>query len=208
MDSLTVTYIILGAAGLAGLGCFAVLILAPAWTAYGRTWERFAAAFLSVFVLAAFVGAGLGIGLIVLYYWDQILDLFGIQATIAAPVGRFALLDCQPEWQKHARNPLPSAAQPSSAQALDALAESVESGAGLPETARRAGAALDASVALIDSRGAVLAVAAGSPAEERELLSKHEGVTVIDLRVSESVVGQLRFRAREDAARARRTCAW
>ena len=58
MDSLTVTYIILAAAGLAGLGCFAVLILAPAWTAYGRTWERFAAAFLSLFVLAAFVGAG------------------------------------------------------------------------------------------------------------------------------------------------------
>jgi sugar diacid utilization regulator len=86
-----------------------------------------------------------------------------------------------------------------SAQALDALAESVESGAGLPETARRAGAALAASVALIDARGAVLAVAAGSPAEEHELLSKHEGVTVIDLRVSESVVGQLRFRTREDA---------
>jgi hypothetical protein len=82
MDSLTVTYIILGAAGLAGLGCFAVLILAPAWSAYGRTWERFAAAFLSVFVLAAFVGAGIGIGLIVLYYWDQILDLVGIQAMI------------------------------------------------------------------------------------------------------------------------------
>ena len=56
-----------------------------------------------------------------------------------------------------------SAAQRSSAQALDALAEAVESGAGLPETARRAGAALGASVALIDSRGAVLAVAAGSP---------------------------------------------
>jgi sugar diacid utilization regulator len=86
-----------------------------------------------------------------------------------------------------------------SAQALDALAESVESGAGLPETARRAGAALAASVALIDSRGAVLAVAAGSPAEERELLSKHDGVTVIDLRVSEFVVGQLRFRPRQDA---------
>ena len=40
----------------------------------------------------------------------------------------------------------------------------------------------------------MLAVAAASPAEERELLSKNEGVTVIDLRVSESVVGQLRFR--------------
>ena len=85
-----------------------------------------------------------------------------------------------------------------SAPALDALAESVESGAGLPETARRAAAALDAIVALIDARGAVLAVAAASPAEERELLSKRDGVTTIDLRVSEAVVGQLRFRTRED----------
>lgn len=82
MDSLTVTYIILAASGVVGFGTFAVLIFAPAWTAYGRTWERFAAAFLSVFVLAAFAGLGLGIGLIVLYYWDQILDFFGIQAAI------------------------------------------------------------------------------------------------------------------------------
>lgn len=87
MDSLTVTYIILAVAGIAGLGCFAVLILAPAWTAYGRTWERFAAAFLSLFVLAAFVGTGVAIGLIVLYYWDQILNLFGIQAMISALLG-------------------------------------------------------------------------------------------------------------------------
>jgi hypothetical protein len=82
MDSLTVTYIILAASGVVGFGCFAVLIFAPAWTAYGRTWERFAAAFLSVFVLAAFAGLGLVVGLIVLYYWDQILDFFGIQAAI------------------------------------------------------------------------------------------------------------------------------
>jgi sugar diacid utilization regulator len=81
--------------------------------------------------------------------------------------------------------------------ALDALSEAVQSGAGLPETARRAAAALGAIVALIDSRGAVLAVAAGSPSEERELLSKEEGVTAIDLRVSEAVVGQLRFRPRD-----------
>ena len=85
---------------------------------------------------------------------------------------------------------------PAFGPALDALSEAVQSGAGLPETARRAAAALGAIVALIDSRGAVLAVAAGSPAEERELLSKAEGVTTIDLRVSEAVVGQLRFRAR------------
>src|SRR5437016_4344632 len=82
--------------------------------------------------------------------------------------------------------------------ALDALSEAVQSGAGLPETARRAAAALGASVALIDSRGAVLAVAAGSPSEERELLSKEAGVTAIDLRVSEEIVGQLRLRPRAD----------
>jgi sugar diacid utilization regulator len=82
--------------------------------------------------------------------------------------------------------------------ALDALSDAVQSGAGLPETARRAAAALGAIVALIDSRGAVLAVAAGSPSEERELLSKEDAVTAIDLRVSEAVVGQLRFRPRGD----------
>ena len=82
MDSLTVTYIIVIAAGLIGFGSFAVLIFAPAWTAYGRTWERFAAAFLSMFVLAAFAGTGVAIGLVVLYYWDQILDLLGIQGAL------------------------------------------------------------------------------------------------------------------------------
>ena len=82
MDSLTVTYIILAAAGVVGFGSFAVLIFAPAWTAYGRTWERIAAAFLSMFVLAAFAGLGLAIGLVILYYWDQILDFFGIQSAI------------------------------------------------------------------------------------------------------------------------------
>lgn len=82
MDSLTVTYIILGLAGVVGLSCYATMILVPAWTSYGRTWERFAAAFLSLFVLAAFIGLGLAIGLVVLYYWDQILDFLGVQAMI------------------------------------------------------------------------------------------------------------------------------
>ena len=82
MDSLTVTYIILAATGVVGFGCFAVLIFAPAWSSYGRTWERVAAAFLSMFVLAAFAGLGLAIGLVLLYYWDQILDLVGIKATL------------------------------------------------------------------------------------------------------------------------------
>ena len=82
MDSLTVTYLILGAAGIVGFSCFAILILAPAWTAYGRTWERFAAAALSVFVLAAFAGTGVAIGLVILYYWDEILSFLHIAALL------------------------------------------------------------------------------------------------------------------------------
>jgi len=82
VDPLTLTYIILGAAGLIGFSSFAILILAPAWTAYGRTWERFAAAALSVFVLAAFAGTGVAIGLVILYYWDEILSFLHIAALL------------------------------------------------------------------------------------------------------------------------------
>lgn len=80
MDPLTVTYIILATAGVVGLSFFAVWILAPAWTAYGRTWERLAAAALSVFVLAALVGTGIVIGLILLWNWDWVLNVLHIDA--------------------------------------------------------------------------------------------------------------------------------
>jgi hypothetical protein len=80
VDPLTVTYIILATAGVVGFSFFAIWILAPAWTAYGRTWERLAAAALSVFVLAAFVGTGIVIGLILLWNWDWVLNLLGIGA--------------------------------------------------------------------------------------------------------------------------------
>ena len=51
--------------------------------------------------------------------------------------------------------------------ALDAITDAVESGAGLPEVVRAAARALDASLVLTDRAGAVLAVAARSPADER-----------------------------------------
>lgn len=82
--------------------------------------------------------------------------------------------------------------------ALDAITEAVESGAGLPEVVRAAARALDASLALIDRSSAVLAVAARSPADERSLLAGGEGVTTHDLRVADTIVGQLRMRTRSD----------
>jgi hypothetical protein len=76
MDSLTATYIILAAAGAIGLSVFAIWIFAPAWGSYGRTWERFAAAALSVFILVAFVSTGMAIGSLIIFYWDEITGLF------------------------------------------------------------------------------------------------------------------------------------
>ena len=79
---------------------------------------------------------------------------------------------------------------------LEALSGAIESGAGLPAVARAAAKALGASVALIDRSSAVLAVAASSSAEEGKLLSQAEDVASAELRVADTVVGELRYRAR------------
>jgi hypothetical protein len=52
------------------------LILAPALGAYGRPWEKLAAGFLSLFVLAALVGIGLALGVYIFFHWDDISGWF------------------------------------------------------------------------------------------------------------------------------------
>jgi hypothetical protein len=86
MDSETLTYVILGVTGASILGAYGYLILVPAWTAYGRNWERVAAAVLTLFVLAAFVGSGLGAGLLLVYYWDELTGVFGGNNAALAPL--------------------------------------------------------------------------------------------------------------------------
>src|SRR6185312_11475024 len=86
--------------------------------------------------------------------------------------------------------------------ALDAITDAVESGAGLPEIVRAAARALDASLVLTDRAGAVLAVAARSPADERSLLDDAAGVEPIELRVADAPVGTLRMRARGEVSAA------
>ena len=78
---------------------------------------------------------------------------------------------------------------------LDALAEAVEAGAGLPAVARAAARVLGASVALIDRSSAILAVAGASSDQEKKLLAGGEDVTRVPLRVADSAVGELRYRA-------------
>jgi hypothetical protein len=66
-------YWLFGGAGLICLVVFVTLILSPALSAYGRLWEKAAAGFLAVFVLAALVLGGVVIGLAIVYYYTDIV---------------------------------------------------------------------------------------------------------------------------------------
>ena len=72
MTNEQVTYLVAGACILISLGAYVSLILVPAWTSYSRTWERVAAAFLSLYVLFAFIGVGAAGGLGIAWFWDRI----------------------------------------------------------------------------------------------------------------------------------------
>jgi hypothetical protein len=59
--------IAIGAAAAACAMAWAVFILAPAWTSYGRLWERVAASFLTLFILATLLGIGAVVGLAIVW---------------------------------------------------------------------------------------------------------------------------------------------
>lgn len=68
-------YLLFGIAGLISLAAFVTLILVPALSSFGRVWEKAAAGFLSLFVLAALVLVGVVLGLAVVYYYDEIASV-------------------------------------------------------------------------------------------------------------------------------------
>lgn len=65
-------YFLFGGAGLISLAAFTILILAPAVSSFGRTWEKMTAAVVSVILLAALVGIGVALGVTIVYFWDDI----------------------------------------------------------------------------------------------------------------------------------------
>jgi hypothetical protein len=69
-------YYLFGVAGVISVAAFVTLILAPALSSYGRPWEKVAAGFLSLFVLAALVGIGLAIGVYIFFNWDEFSTWF------------------------------------------------------------------------------------------------------------------------------------
>lgn len=68
-------YLLFGAAGLVSLVAFVGLILVPAVSSYGRLWEKAAAGFVSLFILAALVLTGVVAGLAFVYYYNDIVSL-------------------------------------------------------------------------------------------------------------------------------------
>lgn len=67
-------YLLYGIAAAICLVVFVTLILTPALSSYGRIWEKAAAGFLSIFVLAALVIGGVVLGLAIVYYYNDILN--------------------------------------------------------------------------------------------------------------------------------------
>ncbi len=72
MTNEQIIYTVAIGSGVLGLLAYIAFILVPAWGAYSRVWERLAASFLTLYVLAAFVILGAAGGAAVIYFWDQI----------------------------------------------------------------------------------------------------------------------------------------
>ena len=58
------------AAGIVGAG-YIGFILAPSWGSYGRLWEKLAASFLTIYMLATLLGIGAVIGLVIVWSYDR-----------------------------------------------------------------------------------------------------------------------------------------
>jgi O-antigen ligase len=72
MTNEQIIYTVAIGSGVLGLIAYIAFILVPAWGAYSRVWERLAASFLTLYVLAAFVILGAAGGAAVIYFWDRI----------------------------------------------------------------------------------------------------------------------------------------
>jgi hypothetical protein len=70
LDLTTTELTIAVAAGIVGAGYLA-FIVAPAVAAYGRLWERIAAGFLTLYILATLLGVGGAIGLAIVWSYDR-----------------------------------------------------------------------------------------------------------------------------------------
>ena len=70
LDLTTTELSIAVAAGIVGAGYIAFILL-PATSAYARLWEKAAAGFLTLFILATMLGIGGALGLAIVWSYDR-----------------------------------------------------------------------------------------------------------------------------------------
>lgn len=71
MSRESVTYLVAACCGVFGVAAWIALIVVPAVQSYSRVWERVAAAFLSLYVLAGFLAVGAIAGAAFFYYFGD-----------------------------------------------------------------------------------------------------------------------------------------
>ena len=72
MTNSQITYLVAVGLGVLGLIAFLLLVVVPAVTSYRRVHERLIAVMLSAYVLAAFVGAGVLLGAVIVLEWPRV----------------------------------------------------------------------------------------------------------------------------------------
>lgn len=72
MSLLSSTQLILAIAGAVVVIGYVALILAPAWVAYGRLWERLAVSALTLVILATLVAAGVALGVAIVWGYASV----------------------------------------------------------------------------------------------------------------------------------------
>lgn len=72
MSNQSITYLVGASLGLIGLVAFCFLVVVPAMASYRRVHERAAALVLSLYVLAALIGAGVLVGAVVVVEWPRL----------------------------------------------------------------------------------------------------------------------------------------
>lgn len=72
MSNSNITWVVAICAAVFALAAYVGLVLVPAWQSYSRVWQRMAAAFLTLYVLAGFVILGVGGGAAIIWSWDRI----------------------------------------------------------------------------------------------------------------------------------------
>jgi hypothetical protein len=71
MSSTDKIHVIAVGAGIVVVAAYIGLLLVPVWKSYSGVWQRVAASFLSLYVLAACLALGAAVGAGVVWIWDR-----------------------------------------------------------------------------------------------------------------------------------------